>query len=296
MKREDIQIRDPFILADDATKTYYLYGTTDKNCWGDTAHGFDCYKSHDLENWEGPSEAFVPPTGFWATKHFWAPEVYAYNGKYYMFASFKADGVCRGTQILSADNPQGPFVPVSDKPVTPADWECLDGTLYIDNDGEPWIIFCHEWTQAVDGEMIAMRLTHDFSSTIGERIKLFNASSAPWTTGSVHNMDGEEKRVYVTDGPFIYKTKDSQLLMIWSSGSKNGYAVGTARSVSGKIDGEWIHDEQLLFDGNGGHGMIFKTFDGKMFITLHSPNKTPNERPCFFELEELDGKLCLKNQ
>lgn len=42
---------------------------------------------------------------------------------------------CRGTQILRADKPEGPFVPLSDGPVTPADWECLDGTLYVAADG-----------------------------------------------------------------------------------------------------------------------------------------------------------------
>ena len=53
-----------------------------------------------------------------------------------MFASFKAAGVCRGTQILVADHPKGPFVPHSDGPVTPRDWECLDGTLYVDPGGK----------------------------------------------------------------------------------------------------------------------------------------------------------------
>ena len=32
-------------------------------------------------------------------------------------------------------NIRDPFVPLSDGPVTPADWECLDGTLYAAADG-----------------------------------------------------------------------------------------------------------------------------------------------------------------
>jgi len=294
MKREDIQIRDPYILTLEDTKEYYLYGTTDKNCWGDKGTSLECYHSTDLENWDGPYTAFRPDASFWADRHFWAPEVYRYNGKFYMFASFKSSDKCRGTQILVSDSPEGPFVPTSDEPVTPRDWECLDGTLYIDSDNQPWMVFCHEWTQVVDGEMIAMRLSEDFSSLIGERIKLFNASEAGWTVGSVHNMSGEEKRVYVTDGPFLYTAKSGELLMMWSSGSENGYAIGIARSKSGKIDGEWTHDKELLFDKQGGHGMLFKTLDGRLMATLHAPNKTPNERPCFFEIEELENGLRLK--
>ena len=54
MKKEDIQIRDPFILPIAATQEYYLFGTTDKDCWKGPAEGFDCYRSSDLEDWEGP--------------------------------------------------------------------------------------------------------------------------------------------------------------------------------------------------------------------------------------------------
>lgn len=294
MQRCEIQIRDPFILTETKTNDYYLYGTTDKNCWGDKGVSLECYHSTDLEEWDGPYTAFAPDKDFWADRHFWAPEVYNYNGNYYMFASFKSPDKCRGTQILKSDSPKGPFVPITDEPVTPRNWECLDGTLFIDDENKPWIVFCHEWTQVIDGEMVAMRLSDDFTSAVGEPVKLFSASEAEWTKGSVHKMDGSDETVYVTDGPFLYRTEDGQLLMMWSSGSKNGYAIGIARSASGKIDGSWTHDKTMLFDSNGGHGMIFKSLDGKIYITLHSPNKTPNERPCFFEVEEVSSMLKLK--
>ncbi len=49
MKREDINIRDPYVLVDEGK--YYLYGTRSETCWGE-AFGFDCYVSDDLENFE----------------------------------------------------------------------------------------------------------------------------------------------------------------------------------------------------------------------------------------------------
>lgn len=291
IKREDIQIRDPFILAYNGY--YYLYGTTDKNCWSDEATGFDSYKSRDLENWEGPFEAFRPDEDFWADKHFWAPEVYRYNDRFYMFASFKKDGIPRGTQILVSDTPDGRFIPYSDGPVTPKNWECLDGTLYIDKKGDPWMVFCHEWTQTVDGEMCAVRLSEDLKTSIGDPTVLFKASDAGWTKGSKQTVNGEEETVYVTDGPFMYRTKDQKLLMLWSSGGELGYAIGIAQSDNGDITGSWSHQKELLFKKDGGHGMIFTDYSGKIFVTLHSPNKTPNERPHYFEAEEKDGTLKL---
>lgn len=292
IKRSDIQIRDPFILVHD--NTYYLYGTTDKNCWSDCGTGFDSYRSKDLENWEGPFEAFRPDKDFWADRNFWAPEVYFYNGKFYMFASFKAENEYRGTQILVSDTPDGKFTIHSKKPVTPANMECLDGTLYIDKNSKPWMIFCHEWTQVIDGEMCAIRLKEDLTESVGEPIKLFNASEASWAVGSLNNHNGEEKRVYVTDGPFPYRTSDGRLLLLWSSGSEYGYAIGIAESDNGDITGSWSHRKEMLFKKDGGHGMIFTDLSGRKYVTLHSPNRTPNERPCFFPVEEKDGTLVLK--
>ena len=58
MKSSEIRIRDPFILSDAKSGTYYLYGTTDKLPWGGPGEGFDVYAGRDLVNWEGPYPAF----------------------------------------------------------------------------------------------------------------------------------------------------------------------------------------------------------------------------------------------
>ncbi|WP_187288901.1 hypothetical protein [Clostridium sp. BNL1100] len=50
MKSSQIQIRDPYVLPVHSDKTYYLFGTTDKNCWTGKAAGFDVYISKDLDD------------------------------------------------------------------------------------------------------------------------------------------------------------------------------------------------------------------------------------------------------
>ena len=74
--RQDIQIRDPFILPVRKDNRYYLYGTTDKEPWAAQGIGFDVYYSDNLNHWNGPFAAFRPQFGFWADKCFWAPEVH----------------------------------------------------------------------------------------------------------------------------------------------------------------------------------------------------------------------------
>lgn len=282
MKLQDIHIRDPFILLEGGR--YYLYGSRGNEAWG-KATGLDVYESDDLVSWSGPSVVFTPPEGFWADMHFWAPEVHQYHGKFYMFVSFKSETACRGTQILVADTPKGPFTLHSDGPVTPRDWECLDGTLYIDRDGKPYMVFCHEWLQVKDGEMCAVRLSDDLKQAVGEPFLLFHASEPDWAL--------KDKTEFVTDGPWMYRTASGKLLMLWSSSAANGYVEAIAYSDNGDVTGRWQHQKQLLFDQDGGHGMIFTSKEGKLFFILHNPNNSPMERPVILPLEERDGTLAV---
>lgn len=290
MKTGDIQMRDPFVVPVVEEDMYYLYGTTDKDCSAERATGFDVYRSRDLEDWDGPYPAFRPSPEFWAVKNFWAPEIYVYNGRYYMFASFKRNQVSRGTQILAADSPMGPFLPHSPGPVTPGGWECLDGSLYMDDAGDPWMVFCHEWVQILDGSFCAVRLNRELTAAVGEPHLLFYASEAPWSRPFLP-IRGEE--TFVSDGPFLHRTSDG-LIMLWSSYGEQGYAIGMAVSTTGEVFGPWRQVGEPLYAKDGGHGMVFRRFDGQLMLAIHCPNDSPNERPLFLEVEEKEGLFALK--
>lgn len=292
MKLTDIQMRDPFVVPVKHEQAYYIFGTTDGNCWG-TPYGADCWRSTDLVECEGPIPAFRPPEGFWATRHFWAPEVHHFNGRWYLFMSFKAEDQYRGTQILAADAVTGPFVPLTERPITPPDWECLDGTLHVDTDGAPWIVFCHEWVQVHNGAMVAMQLSSDLKEPAGRPVYLFSASEAPWVTARV-TPEGQTPPpfpAYITDGPFLHRLRSGTLLMLWSSFGAGGYTVGIARSESGQVTGPWTQDAEPLWSDDGGHSMLFRTFDGRLMLTFHSPNVRQEERAVFVEVAEEDETL-----
>ena len=276
MKREEIRIRDPFILADEKTKTYYMYGTTalekDSIKAGNT---FSVYKTKDLENFEAPKVIFDgSKCGFWATRDFWAPELHKYNGRYYLFGSCKSDVKHRGTHIFVSDTPDGEFLPLTDEPITPSDWECLDGTFWVE-DGKPYVVFSHEWTQVGDGEIWALELSNDLKKASGDPFMLFRASDNP----NVSELKGQNK-AYVTDGPFLYK-EDGKLKMVWSSFYNGRYLVLDAWSDS--LSGEWKHGGSR-FDFDGGHAMIFKKLDGTKMMSLHSPNAANKERAVFYKI------------
>lgn len=284
MKRSEINIRDPFVLVHQGV--YYLYGTRGATCWG-LADGFDVYVSRDLEDWTGPHVCFANDGTFWADRNYWAPEVHPWQGKFYMFASFKNERLCRGTAILRADSPMGPFRPHSHGRVTPPDWECLDGTFYVSKAGKPYMVFCHEWVQAGDGEVCAMPLTDDLSAAAGEPRVLFHASDAPWCK-VMHHSSGVDG--CVTDGPFLWRTEAGELECLWASFSQGGYTEGVAISDNGEIDGNFRQVEPLFME-DGGHGMVFRALDGQLYLTLHSPNQHLAERPHFHPLREEGGRL-----
>ncbi|MCL5995623.1 MAG: glycoside hydrolase, partial [Chloroflexi bacterium] len=69
------------------------------------------------------------------------------------------------------------------------------------------------------------------------------------------------------------------------------YTLGVARSLSGHITGPWQHDTAPLYRDDGGHGMLFRTFEGELMLTVHRPNASPNERPIFVPVQEANGRL-----
>ncbi|MBN2626655.1 MAG: family 43 glycosylhydrolase [Spirochaetales bacterium] len=292
-KREDIQIRDPFVLVHKEDGKYYLFGTTDRNPWNQEGTGFEAWVSGDLENFEGPFPVFTPPKGFWGTHDFWAPEIHPYGDRYYLFASFTSPDTCRGTQILVSHDILGPFLPLSDGAVTPADWECLDGTLYADGTGKPWIVFCHEWVQAHDGAIYAMPLSEDLKNPAGGPELLFRASAASWSVPRERRDGSGLCDARVTDGPFLHRQKDGTLVMLWSSIGEQGYAMGCALSRSGSLLGPWEQTPEPLISRDGGHGMVFRDFSGDLRLTWHGPNSTPHERFLHHRVEESDQGLIL---
>lgn len=296
-----ISLHDPWILAQEETKTYYLYTSAQPGSTGTNRAGTVTYKSKDLRVWDGPYVVFQVPDGTWANPRegAWAPEVHHYNGRYYLFTTLhNSDRVIdkppdtwrvthmRGTVTAVADSPEGPFTLLkTNGPVPPADFMTLDGTFYVE-DGVPWMIYAHEWIQMIDGMMEAVPMMPDLSAAAGAPIHLFKASDAPWL--NAHRTPSKKENSYVTDGPELYKTRTGQLLMLWSSYDRGSYVETLARSKSGKLAGPW---EQLdpLVGNDSGHGMLFHAFDGQLMMVLHQPFRRAHAR--LFDMEDTGDNL-----
>lgn len=284
---EGVPCRDPFIML--YNDSYYLYKTL-----GDK--GIGCQVSDDLETWSEPVTVFETPQGFHGIKDmFWAPECHYYNGNFYIFTSvFSSTYNHRVISVYRANNPLGPFEMITDH-ISPSDWDAIDGTLYIDEEDCPWLVFVHEWTCMPNGNggMAAAKLSEDFTELITEPLQLFLSNDPSWTD------------YCVTDGPYMIKGESGTLYMIWSNFmADNSYAVGLAKSDNGRLDGKWIHFDTLVYSKelredcklDGGHAMVFRTKEGKDMITFHTPNniKTGIEHVKIMPIIEKDGALVIE--
>jgi beta-xylosidase len=307
--RSQVRIRDPFVLPHPETKTYYIYSSTD---WGGEVEqqgkAVIAYRSKDLETWETPMPVFTVPPDHWARESVWAPEVHRYQAKFYLFVTLTSKDLLptppgrpqnrkRGTEILVADRPEGPFRSFANSPHTPPDWMSLDGTLWVE-EGAPFMVFCHEWIQITDGSMELVRLKDDLSAALGEPEELFRATEADWTRcrGDLGELfEGRRYHASITDGPWLHRTKRGKLIMLWSSYGPSKYATGIAVSKTGKLAGPWEQQDETLWLDDGGHPMLFTTFDGRLVMTIHQPNRRL-ERARFFEMEDTGDTIRIRRE
>ena len=291
---DSIHLSDPFILADKPTATYYMTGT-----------GGMLWKSKDLKKWTGPYPVAKTNPASWMGKNpmIWAAELHWYNGRYYYFATFtnrdvKIDTVRgnvierRASHILVSDSPDGPYVPMKDPIYLPADKPTLDGTFWVDKDGKPYMVYCYEWLQNWNGTIEKIELKPDLSGSVGKGKLLFRASDSPWSREK--NEEGKIVPNKVTDGPWVFRTQTGKLGMVWTSWIHDVYAQGVAYSESGILEGPWIQEKEIITPPNFGHGMMFRTFEGKLLMAIHS-HKSIDGRiiriPHLFEVDDSGNKL-----
>lgn len=138
---EDVALGDPFVLRHRGR--FYLYGTNDGPPLPD-GRVIPVYRSDDLFHWTPLGGALVPEDP--GADH-WAPEVLAWNGRFFMVVSFgDVDRRGHALWVAVSDRPEGPFslrCRVSD----PADKFSIDGSWLLDDDGKLYLFRCLDFVE-----------------------------------------------------------------------------------------------------------------------------------------------------
>ena len=298
----DLSMSDPFIIPDPETKTYYL-----------TSTGGRLYKSKDLVWWEGPYN-IINTEDSWLKGMPAAAEIHKIGDWYYYAGTWNdhSDLIQQvprrynvphnQTILLRSKNIEGPyeiFTEDRNYDYQPREWDCIDGTLY-EEDGKIYMIFVHEWTQIIDGTMDYIELSSDLSKNISEwPVTMFRATENP----SVKEMNslgeatfGRKLPGWVTDGPQMFRTQTGKLGMLWSGWGDERYLQLVCYSESGTIAGPWVQEPKPFLGNNSGHGMLFRTFEGKLMYVVHHVEGNGPRKPQYWNVDDSGDKLVLLDQ
>ena len=189
--------------------TLWLFTGTDEpgNQAGYHMPNWCAFSTTDMINWtEHPIPLRVTEFPWDALQGAWAAQVVERNGKYWFFTSTNVSGI----GVAVADKPEGPYKDAIGRPLLTKedcagathDWVCIDPTVFIDDDGQPYIFWgnvkCY-WAKLkdsmteIDGEI--------------HPVDLPAFTEAPW----VHKRNGKYYLTYASQWPekLAYAMADS---------------------------------------------------------------------------------------
>lgn len=265
-EKTPIPLADPTIFYHQGT--YYLYGTGSSN-----DQGFLVYSSTDLETWSGPVGAgngFALVKGeAYGDKGFWAPQVFAWNNKFYM--AYTAN---EQIAIAVSDDPKGPFR----QPVISAisgEGKQIDPYVFFDDDGK---IYLYHVRLTHGNRIFVAELQPDLSDILPATVTPVLHGELPWE--NTQNVSWP-----VTEGPTVLKHKKKYYLLYSANDYRNiDYAVGYA--VSDSPLGPWTKsgDSPIISRKNTGingigHGDVLRMPDGSMKYVLHTHHDQAKVHP-----------------
>lgn len=224
----EVPLPDPFVYVED--DTYYIVGTNDRN-----VNTVDCYVTKDFSTYTHYRDIYDPSKyGGWEndSAEIYAPEIYCFDGVYYMYYSADDKQGVRRCSVTVADNPLGPYKPLVNESVDGLNYplfmkdenseRALDATVFTDDDGKMYMYFT---------------VTSDTQHIVG--VELISPYEADWSTyrdlvipGTVDSESEEQilewemyrdNKVKIAEAPFMIKSEGKYYLTYSVNGCWNKY-------------------------------------------------------------------------
>lgn len=202
--------------------TVYLYTTHDEDYAPEGMAGFRMkewllYTSTDMVNWTDHGTIANLYNFKWADPAVsgwggfengaWAPQCIERNGKFYLYCPVQG----RGIGVLVADNPFGPFTDPLGKPLIGAEYDSIDPSVLIDDDGQAYLYWGNP-------NLWYVKLNEDMISCAGEITK----------DKLIRKIENQKDPYHFQEGPWAYK-KNGHYYMAYASTccpEGIGYAMG----------------------------------------------------------------------
>jgi hypothetical protein len=215
--------------------TVFLYTSHDEdNAEGFLMQNWLLYTSTDMVNWTDRGQIASLHDFKWADKAIsgwggfdngaWAPQCIERDGKFYLYCPVQG----RGIGVLVANNPYGPFTDPIGKPLIGGNFDSIDPTVFIDNDGQAYLYWGNP-------NLWYIKLNKDMISFAGEPIK----------DASIAKVKDQPDPFHYQEGPWAYKRNGKYYMAYASTCCPEG--IGYAMSDS--PTGPWQYKGSIM-DGD----------------------------------------------
>jgi beta-xylosidase len=266
-QKDTLELADPTLFFHKGV--YYLYGTVE----GRSAEGFLVYTSANGKDWRLSART---PGGYalrkgdaFGDKGFWAPQVFAYRGLFYM--AYVAN---EEIAIATSSHPAGPFRQAA-KQALAAPVKQIDPFVFMDDDGKKYLyhVRLDSGNKIFVGEMLD-DLSGVKPATVAECIR----AEEPWENTA-------HARWPVAEGPSVIKRNGLYYLFYTANDFRNpDYAVGYA--VASSPYGPWkrysgnpiLTKKTVGFNGTG-HGDFIQRNRNSWWYVFHTHHSTQKPTP-----------------
>jgi beta-xylosidase len=203
---------------------YIAYGT------GAVVSGrpFEVLRSDDLVHWRTVGGALEPLREEWATDY-WAPEVAAAEGRYFMYYSAGTGDKRHLLRVATAGAPEGPF---ADEGIvlTPDELFAIDAHPFRDDDGQWYLYYARD---VLEGERVGTTVAVD---RMLDMTRLEGRPRTLLTPSDDWQLNRRAREIYdrvvdwhTIEGPFVVK-RDGRYHLLYSAGAwqEPGYGVSYA--------------------------------------------------------------------
>jgi xylan 1,4-beta-xylosidase len=246
---------DPSIIR--VGRDYWATATS-----GDWAPEFPLLYSDDLVNWDAVGAIFQRHPG-WAAQNFWAPEISAYRGRFFVYYTARRKGGPLCIAMASAKSARGPYT--DHGPLVCQELGSIDAMAVEDEHGHRYLVWKEDGNSRNQPTILwTQRLSVDGTRLVGSRKELIRNDPLSWEGG-------------VVEGPFILR-RDNWFYLFYSGnaccGRECNYAMGVARSR--RLLGPWQRNpNNPILAANEtwkcpGHGSIVSDPQGRNFLLYHA--------------------------
>lgn len=232
---------DPAPMAD-GDRMYVYTGHDEDNANFFWMNDWRVYSSADMVNWTDHGSPLSLASFSWADGRAWAAQTIKRNGKYYWYvcAHSKLSGAM-AIGVAVGDSPTGPFKDAIGKPLADGNWDYIDPTVMLDDDGQaylcwgnPRIYFCklNKEMVSIDGKI--ENIPQDENSFGGPSFR--------------DRQKGVKYKDSYTEGPWLMK-RNKNYYLLYAAG---GVPEHIAYSMAKKPFGPWKYMGEVMPLSNTG--------------------------------------------